>query len=210
VRPLPLPELTRRTSNGEACADEAAESVREGHRIGRAIIAQATAQATQIQATAHEQGIEMGRRTALEREGQALRNAVAALMDATARLDALGRELLPALETALPRLAVTIAERILRRELTVRPETLAHVIRDAVTTVLPAARVDIHLHPDDLGTIERYRAVFADALGGAELRLEAAPDVGVGGCFIETESLTLAAGPLQQIERALALLTEAE
>jgi flagellar assembly protein FliH len=201
-----LPELTRRAPVAGPAADDAAGSIREGHRIARAIVARAQAQATELEAAAREEGLEIGARLATERDGAALRNAAAALTAATARYDAMTHELGEQLQESLPQMAVTIAERILRRELSMRPETLALVIRDAIATLTPATRVELRLHPDDLATLERYRPLVAEALGGAELKLEAAVEVGVGGCFIETEALTLGAGPLQQLERALALL----
>jgi flagellar biosynthesis/type III secretory pathway protein FliH len=82
------------------------------------------------------------------------------------------------------------------------------VIRDAIAALTPAVRLELHLHPADLATVERHRALLEDALGSAELKLQPAPAVGAGGCFIETESFTLGAGVLEQLERALALLKE--
>ena len=207
IRPVAFPELTRVVAPvATTDVDDAGESIREAHRISRSIVARANEQAREIQAAAHEQGLEQGTRQAVEREGEALRNAVAAFTEATRRLAATGEQLHAALTAELPSMAVTIAERILRHELSVRPETLVHVLRDALGAVLPATRVEIRLHPDDIATVERHRALLAEITGGAELRVEASPDVGVGGCSIETESLRLDAGPLAQLERALALL----
>ena len=215
VRPAALPELSRpaappagvTTALAPAAAPpDAAGSIREAHRIGRAIVARAQAQAREIQAAAQEEGLEIGTRQAIARESAALRNAAEALGAAAARYDALAGELATALRRELPGMAVAVAERVLRRELSVRPETLALVIRDAIAALTPASRLDLHLHPDDLATIERHRALLADVLGGADLKLQPAPAVGAGGCFIETESFTLGAGVLEQLDRALALL----
>jgi flagellar assembly protein FliH len=212
VRPLSLPELSRpappASGLAPAAPPDAAGSIREAHRIGRAIVARAQAQAGEIQTAAREEGLEIGTRLALEREGAALRNAAEALGAAAARYDALADQLAGALRRELPGMAVAIAERVLRRELSVRPETLALVIRDAIAALTPAVRLELHLHPADLATVERHRALLEDALGSAELKLQPAPAVGAGGCFIETESFTLGAGVLEQLERALALLKE--
>lgn len=202
---MPLPELTHRASVAPVALTPG-DAVREGHRIARAIIARATAQATAIQAAAEEQGRDQGLRLALETEGPALREAAGALAGAAARLEATRRELAEDLSRALPALAVAIAGAVLRRELSLRPETLVELVHDAVATVLPAARVEVRVHPEDLDALERHRGILREALGDAELRLEPSADVGRGGCFIETESLTLAAGLPQQLERALSLL----
>lgn len=209
VRPPVFAELTHRAapaaSEGARVA-EPLEAVREGHRIAHAIIARAEAQAQEIGAAAREQGFETGRRQAVEQLGAELKSAAAALSAAAARLEEARRLLGDELASTLPVAAVEIATRVLRRELSVRPEALVHVIRDAITAVLPAARVEIRVHPDDLATIERHRDLLVEILGSAELRLDAAPAVGRGGCFIETEALSVGAGLPQQLERALELL----
>jgi flagellar biosynthesis/type III secretory pathway protein FliH len=182
------------------------ETLREGQRLARAIVARATAQARELQATAEERGLEAGTRTAFDREGPALRNVAAALADAVARVETARRDLVRRLEATVPELAVAIAERVLRRELTVDPARLADVIRDAMPAVVPAASIHVRLHPDDLATVERHRTRLEDVIGAAGLSLEASPDVGRGGCVIETESSILPAGIPEQLERALALL----
>jgi flagellar biosynthesis/type III secretory pathway protein FliH len=211
-RPLPLPELRRQVPLGEAlpAPNDDTRVLREAHRIGRAILARAEARAREVEAAAAEQAHEVGVRTAFGREGPALRSAAGALVTAAARLDATRRELARLWTATLPEVSIAVAERVLRHELTIRPELLAHVVRDALGALGAAATIEIRLHPDDVGTIHRHRELLADVLGTSELRLETDPSVGRGGCVLESESLTLPAGIPQQIERALALLTEAE
>jgi flagellar assembly protein FliH len=205
VRPLPLPELGR-SAVASGPRDAGRGAVSEGQRIASAIIAQAMEQARGIQAAAEAEGRERGYRKALAEEAQALRDAGAALAEAGARLDVARRELHVQLEAALPLLCVSVAERILRRELSVRPETLAHMIRDAIAAVSPAARLTLRLHPEDAAVLERHRDLLGSALGGAVLAVEPTSGVERGGCRIETEALTLGAGLPEQLERALALL----
>jgi flagellar assembly protein FliH len=212
-RPLPLPELRRQVPLGDALpapATDDAGVLREAHRIARAIVARAEARARELEVTATEQAHQTGVRTAAEREGVALRAAAGALAAAAARLDAARRELTRLWATSLPEIGIAVAERVLRRELALRPETLVQVVRDALGALGAAATIELRLHPDDIDTIQRHRELLADALGAAELRLEPDASVGRGGCVIESESLTLPAGIPQQLERALALLTEAE
>jgi flagellar assembly protein FliH len=202
VRPFMLPELERRPAVVPEGGDTAADALREGQRLARAIVARATAQAREIQATAEERGREAGVRAAFDREAPALRNVATALADAVARVETARRDLVRRLEATLPELAVAIAERVLRRELTVDPARLG----DAMPAVLPAASIHVRLHPEDLATVERHRARLEDVIGAASFSLEASPEVGRGGCMIETDSSILPAGIPQQLERALALL----
>ncbi len=209
VRPFALPELEHRPPpprETPSPVDGAGDALREGQRIARAIVARATAQAREIQATAEERGMEAGMRAALDREGPALRNVTAALADAVTRVEAARRDLVRRMEASVPDLVIGIAERVLGRELAVDPARLADVIRDAMPAILPATSIRLRLHPEDLATIERHRARLEEVIGGAALALEASPEVGRGGCVIDTESLILPAGIPQQLERALTLL----
>ncbi len=184
----------------------AEHAVREGQRIASALIARATAHAAELRAAAEARGRAEGRAHAFEQESRDLRAAVAALEAAAARLTEAHREMERRLEDALPGLVVEVARRILRRELELAPEILVAMVREGFAAVSPAARIVARIHPEDLACLERHRAALAAGLEGADLRLEPSPDVGRGGCVIETESLTLAAGLPQRIARALELL----
>ena len=196
--PPPAPEPPRST--------DALEAVREGHRIAHAIIARAEAQAQEIVAAAREQGFEAGRRQALEQVGTELRSAAAALAAAAQKLEETEARWQAHVMAELPGAAVEIAARILRQELTLKPEALVRVIRDALAAVTPAARVELRVNPDDLAVFDQHKSLLADALGSADVRLESSPDIRRGGCLVETEALTLAAGIVEQLERALELL----
>jgi flagellar assembly protein FliH len=208
VRPPRFTELTHRApaEPAEAPGTGALEAVREGHRIANAIIARAEAQAQEVVAAAREQGLEDGRRQALEQVGGELRSAAAVLVAAVARLDDLRRRLQQDLASGLPEAAVEIAARVLRHQLSARPEQFVAVVREAILTVAPAPRIDIRIHPDDVAILERHRALLDDVLAGVDIRFEPSASVERGGCHVETSTLTLAAGIPQQLERALQLL----
>jgi len=178
--PAPVQEAPRST--------DALEAVREGHRIAHAIIARAEAQAQEIGAAAREQGFEAGRRQALEQMGAELRSAASALAAAAQKLDDSQSRLHAQVMAELPGAAVEIASRILRQELALKPDALVRV------------------NPEDLAVFDQHKALLADALGSADVRLESSPDIRRGGCLIETDALTLAAGIVEQLERALELL----
>jgi flagellar biosynthesis/type III secretory pathway protein FliH len=185
---------------------EALEAVREGHRIAHAIIARAEAQAQEIKEAAREQGFEAGRRQALEQKTGELASVAAVFAAAAERFEETQRTITRELVDELPRLAVEIARRVLAHELATHPEMLVGLVRDAIVAVMPAPRLDIRVHPDDLAVLEEHRTLLAEALGGTEVRFEPSPSVGRGGCFVESPSLTLAAGVPQQLDRALKLL----
>jgi flagellar biosynthesis/type III secretory pathway protein FliH len=206
VRPVTLPDLTAIAAARAAHPVAPGGVMREGQRIAAAIVARAETQAREIHAAAREQGHARGLQEARAREGAGLRAAANALAEAARELAAERTTLRARLEADLPGLAVALAERILRHELTRQPALLATLVRDAVAAVGPATRLRLLVHPDDLAALERHRTLIGEGLGGAELQLEASPDVGPAGFRIDSETLSLAAGLPQLLERALALL----
>jgi flagellar assembly protein FliH len=208
VRPITLPELAPSRPGAGEPHEAGLGAVREGQRIARAIVARATERARELQAAAHADGLSQGQATALEREGGALRAASAALAAAAARLETARRDLDAQVAADLPALVIRVAGSVLGRELAMRPEVLADLVREALAAVLPASRICVRVHPGDLETIERHRAQLTAELGAADLRIEATDEVGPGGCVVDTEALRLGAGLPQRLERALALLTD--
>jgi flagellar assembly protein FliH len=183
--------------------------VREAHRMARAIIASAKAQARELEAEAHEQGRRAGKAEALETEVHALRQAAQALGAGAGRLSALLVEAERELAETLPRLALSLARTILQTELTLKPEALASVVRTAVRAVLPARKVVVTLHPDDQAAWERAKVSLGDLLRETEIRLETREGVERGYALVETEALTLDASLERQLEEAMRLLQEA-
>jgi flagellar biosynthesis/type III secretory pathway protein FliH len=183
--------------------------VREAHRMARAIIASAKAQARELEAEAREQGLRTGRTEALETEAHTLRHAAQALGSGAARLSALSVEAERELAESLPRLALRLARTILQAELTLNPEALTAVVRTAVRAVLPARQVVVTLHPDDGAAWERARTGLGDLLAGTEIRLETRESVERGYALVETEALTLDASLERQLQEAVRLLQEA-
>ena len=104
-------------------------------------------------------------------------------------------------------LAVRIAEKILGRELTVRPEAVVDIVAEALNAAGSARQVLVRCHADDLAALERGRPrLLARCSRAQAVQLRADPHVGRGGCIVETELATIDARlstQLDAIERAL-------
>lgn len=104
-------------------------------------------------------------------------------------------------------LAVRIAEKILGRELTQSPEVITDIVIEALSHAGSPKEVLIRVHPDDLKALERGRPRLVERCARAQaVQLRPDPQVGRGGCIIETELGTVDARlPVQlaAIERAL-------
>lgn len=104
-------------------------------------------------------------------------------------------------------LAVRIAEKILGRELQLRPEAVADVAAEALSSVGAAEQVTVRCHPDDLAALERGRPRLLERCARAHaVSFRTDGKVGRGGCIVETELATVDARlttQLDAIERAL-------
>lgn len=181
-------DVAYRLSDMEQQADEYLHSVRaEAVKI----IEQARAEADRIR----QQAQVAGRQAAEEAVERILEQKVAARMTT----------LLPALEAAVQQvvdarhdwlrhwetraveLAARIAERIVRSELTRRPELPAEWIAEALQLAAGSGDVTIRLHPDDYDTLAGQVAQLAEVfapLAAARLQIDA--NLHPGGCRVET------------------------
>lgn len=110
-------------------------------------------------------------------------------------------------ESDLRTLAVRIAERILDRELSTRPEAVVDIAAAALSQAGAPRDVVLRVHPEDLRTLERGRPRLLERCARAQV-IQLRPDstVGRGGCIVETELGTVDARlqvQLEAIERAL-------
>ena len=104
-------------------------------------------------------------------------------------------------------LAVRIAEKLLGRELSLRPEAVVDVAAQALDGIGAAGHVMLRCHPDDLAALERGRPRLLERLRRAQVvQIRGDVHVGRGGCVVETELATIDARlnvQLDAIERAL-------
>ena len=94
-------------------------------------------------------------------------------------------------ERDLVRLAIAMAEHVLRRKVEVDPALLVSMAREALERLGGAPAVTIHLNPADFETISRLHP--AAAIGGA-VEVVADPNVHPGGCLARTTGGTIDAG----------------
>ena len=99
-----------------------------------------------------------------------------------AELDALQQDMAKSLAAT----ATHLARRIVRSELTSRPECVAQVAEQAIEALLQSARhIVIRIHPEDLRLVESSGAAETIAARGA--RLVSDSSLSRGGCKIESD-----------------------
>jgi flagellar assembly protein FliH len=132
----------------------------------------------------YEQGERDGRDAALKQ----LEPVLQSLRQMLAELESLRRRESRDLEKELVELALAVARKVVGREVAVRPDTVAHLMHEAIGRLEHAGILTIRLNPADL---ERLSGGPAHVLNGladpGRVRFEADASVSVGGCFIESD-----------------------
>jgi flagellar assembly protein FliH len=91
-------------------------------------------------------------------------------------------------ESAATALAAAMAGRLVRGELTRRPEISLEWVREALELAAGSGEIAIHLHPDDCQILERQVQTLAEVMHPtATVRLVPDEAVSAGGCRIVTE-----------------------
>ncbi|HSS51944.1 MAG TPA: FliH/SctL family protein [Thermoanaerobaculia bacterium] len=177
--------------------EEAGEILRQAEEGARALLAAAGGEAEQIRRAAREEGAREGLEEWLGR--------FAALAEARERIFAEARP-------EILRLAVRIAEKILRRSLAADPLALLPLIEEALAASSGARGAGVlRLHAADAAALGEglARRVAADPrFRGLEVVADA--DLPPGSCRIETAGARIDAGVETQLSAVLALLCEGE
>ncbi len=112
-------------------------------------------------------------------------------------------------ETALLRLAVRIAEKLIGEELRTSPDTVAGVVKQALCSVRRAKSFTVQVHPGDADFVSQRLPTLRVA-GGAAHAIEVVPNASLspGDCIIETDIGVVDARletQLKNMERVLTL-----
>ena len=190
----------------------------EARAVGQQIRDRAQVQADEIMAKAEEQAQELLHRAAMEaeqlktqahaqgyREGK--ERGVTELSEVVARtsirLQETEAQLLPQLST----LAVTIARKILGKELEFHPEAVVQIVKQALGEKARQRReISLRVHPDDMAIIREHKGELLELLSRTkEIAIREDPNVQRHGVVIETDAGTIDA----QLDTQLAVFERA-
>lgn len=117
------------------------------------------------------------------------------------------RDLLDELLPYVVRIAVEVARRIVRRELTSDPGMVTRTVQAALEQMLSATRITVRVHPLDAQVLQAQIGTIADAPDQAEA-IEIVPDGSIdpGGCVVESERGIIDARLRTQFEQMQAQL----
>jgi flagellar assembly protein FliH len=190
-------------------------AVREELVRAREAVRAAEADRARIVEEARKEGLELGRREAVElavrQEGERLAREAAplgaVLQKAVEGVEACRRDLLAAAERDLLKLALAVAAKVVKAELRAGGAIAPANLGRALELCAKRQELRVFVHPEDLALVEAYlpdlRRRFAD-LG--TVAVEGLESIGRGGAVVQTREGTVDASievQLAEIERGL-------
>jgi flagellar assembly protein FliH len=177
------------------------------------IIADARNEATRLK----KQAAEEGRQAALKaveaslrsRAEEQLQSVLHALGQAAAEIGRSREAWQKQWEEQAIRLAVAIAERIIRREVSAHPEITLDLLRETLQMAAGSQQLTIRLHPQDCEILGAQAESLAKRFSGlAAVEIVADATLTSGGCRIETAQGNIDAALETQLQRIAQELTD--
>lgn len=212
-RPWSAPELPGRPTADAAAArggDAAPDPISAAEAQAAALLEEARAEAGEIRRRAREEGL-----AEAACEGAQERQRLAAQHESTGvEINDERERFFREAEPELLKLAFAIAEKIVGREVSERPEIVLELIRRSLKRIKDKSELRIRVNPEDLQLVREARAELLGAVDGVE-KIEVADDrrVGRGGCVIESPNGILDARlgtQLRELERSMAKVSSHE
>ena len=171
-------------SDAEVIREKAQAQAEEIHQ-------KAELEAEELKKKAYDRGYDEGRNT-----GAAELSEVVA--SASQRFKLIEEQAIPQLRD----LALTIARKILGRELAEHPEAVVDVVKQALAEKARQRReILLRVNPEDLKHIREHKAELLEVLSRAkEIGIREDPDVAAGGVIIETDAGIIDAQLATQLE----------
>jgi flagellar assembly protein FliH len=167
-----------------AAAEDPAATLERARAEAAEIIAEARERALHIEREAAERAVVEDRAAACDQPADEIEPLRARLSEAIEEVVMLREQIAAYAEREMVQLAVEIARKIVRREVTVDREIVVSLARVALGRLHNRALASVHLHPDDYEYVLAHR----DRLGTSNsVKLVEDPAVSRGGCLIETE-----------------------
>lgn len=173
------PVISRDTAEARSDAHQIRDrALAEAEEIKR----QAEEDAERIREEARQVGYQEGRDTGAAELTQAI-------LEANQRMRALEAQA----EPQLRQLALTIARKIIGRELQFHPEAVINIVKQALSEKARLRRdIFLRVHPEDLQVLRENKPELLEVLSRAkEIGIREDPDVQRFGCIIETDAGTI-------------------
>jgi flagellar biosynthesis/type III secretory pathway protein FliH len=142
----------------------------------------------EIKEAAFQKGFLEGKRVGFESGSKKADSVIDSLNTTIGQLENIRQKIYQEIEKEVAQLALSIARKIVCREVNISRESVACVAREALSRVNNPAKIKIKLNPDDLQFIKDTPSQFSHFLNNADnIRFEAEASIQSGGCLVETD-----------------------
>jgi flagellar assembly protein FliH len=160
----------------------------DARREAQQVLSQADERAAEIERAAYdkgyEEGVEVGKASGEEQATEMVKQVLAIVDQATELHDTMLREA----ESEMVALCLEIARKIIQSELRTNPDVVKGVVSAAVKKINGSPRVTIKVNPNQVEAVRsHWDAAFGAGYREKEWIVDADPDVGVGGCVLDTK-----------------------
>ena len=153
------------------------------------LLRQAKVEASEIEKQAYERGFSEGEKAGKELGEKSLEALLKQYAKTLEELNNLRREIFAASEREVLRLALEIARKVIRREVSVDEELILTLVKVALNRLAEQTIMTVRVNPRDYQSIQRHHAAYPSTSSLDEgVKLVEDPSVSRGGCLIETES----------------------
>jgi flagellar assembly protein FliH len=174
------------------------------------VLSAVRAEAEQIRAQAWAAGEAEGRAAGLAAARTEAAPGVAAIAASLQAIEQLKAQMLAELEQDAVEMALHLAEQIIAGVISVEPERVLDVGRNALRHLSDRRRVTLVVHPDDLELVSDCVEQLQSELGGIEhLGVQSDRRIGRGGAIARTDSGEIDSGLDAQLARAREIVTAA-
>jgi len=147
------------------------------------ILKKAMEESASIREQAKEQGFEDAKRMAEETASDKVKEAMETLNQAAIER----RKIIKDAESEILRLALKVAEQIIRSEVSLHRDVSLNIVSDAISRVSDREQVIVRVNRDDLEYIKKYKDRIGSVVDGIKsLSIVEDSAVEAGGCVIET------------------------
>lgn len=202
------PELSAAVAQMQAAPPEevAGHVILEAQAKAYEKMVEAESEAKLIRKRAYDEAFLAGKEAA-QQELEAKRTELATLLE---EVEAERVSFFDRMEPEVARLSITIAEKVIARQLEVHPETVVDLVKNAMRRMQERETLRVRLNPDDVPIVRAAREDLLSEINGVQ-KLELIDDrrVGRGGCVVESNNGVLDARIKTQLEEMERVIEEA-
>jgi flagellar assembly protein FliH len=166
-----------------------APKLRTAEQQAELLVRQAKMEASEIEKQAYERGFIEGEKAGKEVGEKTLDALLRQYAKRLEELNDLRKDIFATSEREVLRLALEIARKVIRREVSVDEELILTLVKVALSRLAEQTVMTVRVNPKDYQSIQRHQAAYSPTKGLNEgVKLIEDPSISRGGCLIETES----------------------